>query len=212
MLVRAATKEVEKSDKKPEAEAFEDMDYPEVAPTTQQVQDFLNTLVKETEIAEMHLQMGSFQLKVKRSMHTAASVAAAAAAAAAPAAPVFTVPPPRSESSSLAVESVQSMDESVDESLMYVPSPKVGIFRRGRYAGGKRVGKGNIVNEGDQLRKGQTIAFVEQLGTFVAIEAPQAGELTKFEIEDGQAVEYGQTVVELAPFFGGHIIGDKKYA
>jgi len=25
-------------------------------------------------------------------------------------------------------------------------------------------------------------------------------------------VEYGEEVLELAPFFGGHIIGDSKYA
>lgn len=49
------------------------------------------------------------------------------------------------------------------------------------------------------------------LGLLLA-QAPQAGELAKFLIEEGSPVEYGQAVVELAPFFGGHIIGDKKYA
>jgi hypothetical protein len=34
----------------------------------------------------------------------------------------------------------------------------------------------------------------------------------RFLVEDGSAVEYQQTIVELSPFFGGHIIGDKKYA
>lgn len=104
------------------------------------------------------------------------------------------------------------MEESVDESLVYVTSPKVGIFRRGRYAGGKKVGKGNCVNQGDQVKKGQTLGFVEQLGTHVVVEAPQAGELAKMLLEDGAPVEYQQVVAELAPFFGGHIIGDRKYA
>lgn len=44
------------------------------------------------------------------------------------------------------------------------------------------------------------------------LQAPQAGEVAKVVIEDGAPVEYGQLVAELAPFFGGHIIGDKKYA
>ena len=44
------------------------------------------------------------------------------------------------------------------------------------------------------------------------VQAPHAGEVVKVYIEDGAPVEYGQKVVELAPFFGGHIIGDSKYA
>lgn len=44
------------------------------------------------------------------------------------------------------------------------------------------------------------------------LQAPQAGEIVSFEIEDGRAVEYKDVIVEMAPFFGGHIIGDRKYA
>ena len=44
------------------------------------------------------------------------------------------------------------------------------------------------------------------------LQAPQAGEIVSFEIEDGKAVEYKDVIVEMAPFFGGHIIGDRKYA
>lgn len=33
-----------------------------------------------------------------------------------------------------------------------------------------------------------------------------------FVVEEGKAVEYKEVIVEIAPFFGGHIIGDKKYA
>ncbi len=32
-----------------------------------------------------------------------------------------------------------------------------------------------------------------------------------FAVEEGQPVEYNQPIVELAPFFGGHIIGDRKH-
>lgn len=102
------------------------------------------------------------------------------------------------------------MEESVDESLIYVQSPKVGIFRRGKFAGGKRVGKDNAVKEGDQVKKGQALGFVEQLGSHFPVEAPQAGEVFKFLLEDGAAVSYGEVCIEISPFFGGHIIGDAK--
>lgn len=46
----------------------------------------------------------------------------------------------------------------------------------------------------------------------VQSQAPQAGEIVSFAVEEGQPVEYNQPIVELAPFFGGHIIGDRKHA
>ena len=55
-------------------------------------------------------------------------------------------------------------------------------------------------------------SYVEQLGTFMPIEAPQAGELVAFLVDEGNPVEYRQPVAEIAPFFGGHIIGDSKHA
>ena len=53
---------------------------------------------------------------------------------------------------------------------------------------------------------------MEQLGTFIPLECPQAGELVAFLADEGAPVEYGEPVVEIAPFFGGHIIGDSKHA
>jgi hypothetical protein len=44
------------------------------------------------------------------------------------------------------------------------------------------------------------------------LQAPQAGEVVGFSVEEGKPVEFNEVVVELAPFFGGHIIGDSKHA
>ena len=123
-------------------------------------------------------------------------------------APVEAVP---SVAAPVALASIEaSMDETVDESLIYVQSPKVGIFRRGKFAGGKRVGKEPAIKEGDQVKKGQALGFIEQLGSHFPVEAPQAGEVVKFLLEDGAAVSYQETCIEFSPFFGGHIIGDAK--
>lgn len=53
-------------------------------------------------------------------------------------------------------------------------SLQVGVFRRGKYAGGKKVGKGNVANTGDTVKKGQTLGYVEQLGTFVEVKVCDA--------------------------------------
>lgn len=179
------------------------------APTTQQVQSLLSVLCEQTDIAELHLQAGGFELKVRRNTQGGAS---ASPAFAAPAASAAAVVHEELAASPLPIAAGGEALETVDESLIYVPSPKVGIFRRGKYAGGKRVGKGNAVDEFTKVKKGQALGYVEQLGTYVTCEAPQAGEIVKFLVADGAAVEYGQTIAELAPYFGGHIIGDKKYA
>ena len=47
---------------------------------------------------------------------------------------------------------------------------------------------------------------------FQHVQAPQAGEAVEFLIEEGKPVEFREEVVSLAPFFGGHIIGDAKYS
>jgi len=206
-MVRAAKVET-KTEKKAKVEEEEFTDGPDVSPSTAQVQGFLNTLCDDTEIAEVELQMGTFKLKVRRNLQSAAVPVAVAPAAAAAPAPAPAAPSPAN---------YISMDEptpedSIDEAMLYVAAPKVGVFRRGKYAGGKKIGKGNMVDQGARVKKGQTLGYVEQLGTFVAVEAPQAGEIAAFRLEDGDPVEYQEVVVELAPFFGGHIIGDSKYA
>ena len=95
--------------------------------------------------------------------------------------------------------------------------------------------------QGAKVKKGQPIAFIEQLGTFVPVEvrcaalavlrihsldavklcavaepgmlqATHAGEIASFLVDEGQSVEYKQPLVEMYPFFGGHIIGDRKNA
>eukprot|EP00882_Tetradesmus_deserticola_P005357 GHRQ01005637.1.p1 GENE.GHRQ01005637.1~~GHRQ01005637.1.p1 ORF type:complete len:237 (+),score=98.55 GHRQ01005637.1:264-974(+) len=184
-------------------------DGPDVSPSTLEVQQLLNTVVNDTEIAEMELKAGNFHLKVRRSVN-------APAAAAPPAAPAMTatVQLPASLPPFASYASIDDRPdvESMDEATVYVVAPKVGVFRRGRYAAGKKVGKGNIANVGDQVKKGQALGYVEQLGTFVEVKAPQAGEISAYRAEEGDPVEYNQSVVEIAPYFGGHIIGDSKYA
>lgn len=77
-------------------------------------------------------------------------------------------------------------------------------MRTSRYVKGKKVGKGPLVSVGDQVKKGQAIYFVEQLGTHVAVEAPQGGEVVALFKEDGDPVEYAEEVAQISPFFGGN--------
>lgn len=194
--------------------------------STEQVTQLMDMLCNETDIAEIELEMGNFQLHVRRRVDASAGPASQPATAATSASALgstasFDFPPEELDKfakehnlngGSATTSSEDSDDDDYTENLVYVSSPKVGILRRGKYFKGKKVGKGNAVNEGDKVKKGQTVAYIEQLGTFVPVEAPQAGEAVEFLIEEGKPVEFREEVVSLAPFFGGHIIGDAKYS
>ncbi|GBF93281.1 hypothetical protein Rsub_06013 [Raphidocelis subcapitata] len=201
-----ATAEVEakteSKKKKKEEEEEEVYDGPDVSPSTGQVQAFLNS-VCETGVAQVELKLGNFSLKVRRSLEAGSAAAGPAppAPAAAYAAPAYEPAAPAVTIITAGSPSAVSPYESIDEGLVYVTSPKVGIFRRGKYAAGKRIGKGDLVKDGDTVRSGQAIGFVEQLGTFVEVKVPQGGEVAGFKVADGEPVEYGQVVMELAPQF-----------
>eukprot|EP01026_Neomeris_dumetosa_P033205 TRINITY_DN26451_c0_g1_i1.p1 TRINITY_DN26451_c0_g1~~TRINITY_DN26451_c0_g1_i1.p1 ORF type:complete len:270 (+),score=42.60 TRINITY_DN26451_c0_g1_i1:59-811(+) len=175
-----------------------------------QAQKFLTLICEETEFAEVELQTGDFEIKIKRSKASAGPVQVAEVPVAAP---QMETPAIQSadQSAMSSVDFLESEDEILAATLLPVAAPKVGVLRRGRYVKGKRIGKGDLINEGDEVKKGQVMCYVEQLGTHIPVEAPQAGEVVMI-FEDGTPVEYLQSVAEIAPFFGGHIIGDKKYA
>jgi biotin carboxyl carrier protein len=154
--------------------------------------------------------MGGFKMKVRRSLKGGVAAAAAPVAAAAPAA--APAPAPVAAAPAFDAESSYDDGDDVDGSLLAITAPKVGTLRRGRFIKGKQIGKANVVEVGDTVKKGQVIAYIEQLGTHWPVECPQAGEVVTFVVDDGEAVEYLQDIVEISPFFGGHIIGDSKYA
>ena len=175
------------------------------------VQDFLNTLCEDTDVEEVEIESDGFHLYVRR--EAPAAPVPAPAAAAAPA--VAVAAPPKASADAgdnLDIAALLDDDEEADESLVPVPSTMVGTLRRKKYARGKPVGKGNAVDEGDMVKAGGVLCMIEQLGTLHPVKAPQAGEVARFVVKDGEPVMYGQTIVELSPFFGGHIIGDSKHA
>ncbi|MGQ9523755.1 MAG: acetyl-CoA carboxylase biotin carboxyl carrier protein [Armatimonadota bacterium] len=80
--------------------------------------------------------------------------------------------------------------QAVQQETLRVTSPVVGVFRRGTdYA----------VGEGDTVQAGQTLGAVESLRLLHPVRAPSAGTVLRFLVEDGDPVEYGQDLVELAP-------------
>ncbi len=127
-------------------------------------------------LGEIEVSHGDLRLRVAAStaLPAASSVAdagAAAAPAARPVEPTATIPGTPAATSALAV-----------------PSPAVGFFV---YADGLGPGLG--------VTKGDALGHVEMLGVRHDVRAPRAGTVRNLVAESGEAVEYGQVVVELEP-------------
>ena len=73
-----------------------------------------------------------------------------------------------------------------------VKSPIIGTAYLAPEPGAKK-----FVNVGDKIKKGQTVMIVEAMKTMNHVPSTSDGEVKKVLVEDGQPVEFGQTLVLL---------------
>ena len=87
----------------------------------------------------------------------------------------------------------KSVLKSSDESDgIRIKSPIIGTAYLAPEPGAKK-----FVEIGDKIKKGQTIMIVEAMKTMNHVPSTSDGEVKKILIEDGQPVEFGQTLVLL---------------
>ena len=73
-----------------------------------------------------------------------------------------------------------------------IKSPIIGTAYLAPEPGAKK-----FVNVGDKIKKGQTIMIVEAMKTMNHVPSTSDGEVKKILVQDGQPVEFGQTLVSL---------------
>ena len=71
-----------------------------------------------------------------------------------------------------------------------IVSPLPGVFYRK-----PGLGKPPFANEGDTIEVGQTIGIVEIMKQFTEIQSDVAGTLESFEVNEGEMVNPGDTIV-----------------
>ena len=87
----------------------------------------------------------------------------------------------------------KSVLKSSDESDgVRIKSPIIGTAYLAPEPGAKK-----FVEVGDKIKKGQTVMIVEAMKTMNHVPSTANGEVKKILIEDGQPVEFGQTLVLL---------------
>ncbi len=155
-------------------------------------------LLDESGIAEIEITEGEESVRISRYSRdlpqpvapAAPPAPAAASSPQAPAAPTFPAP----EASALA-----TADAGAEEGDGFlVESPMVGTF----YAASSP-GAAPYVQVGDRVNEGDTLCIIEAMKMMNQIEADVSGTIKSIRVQNGEPVEYGQTLFVIDQR-GGH--------
>ena len=84
-----------------------------------------------------------------------------------------------------------NIDKIIDSSLK-VTSPIVGTAYLAPEPGAKK-----FVEEGQKVKKGQTIMIIEAMKTMNHVPSTQEGTVSKVLVKDGEPVEFGQALISI---------------
>ena len=166
----SSPKKVERKVSAPKAPSAIDTDLVEV----------LARLLGKTDLSEIEVEKGDLRIKVARTLvgapvahavHVPQPVASAPVQASAPAA---SAPTAKADAPHAGA----------------VPSPMVGTAYRRPSPDAKA-----FVEIGSTVKAGEKILLIEAMKTFNEIVAPRAGTVTAILVEDGQPVEFGETLL-----------------
>lgn len=141
----------------------------------------LAKLMKETGLTGLELVEDGQQLRLERQVE----VVAAPVAAAVPAAPV-----PATGAEALGV--THEEPAPVKEGTL-VLAPTVGVFYSAPGPDARP-----FVEVGDQVKKGDTLCIIEAMKLMNEIAAEEEGQIVEVCVQNGQIVEYGQTLFKLS--------------
>ena len=104
---------------------------------------------------------------------------------------------PASQQPTQAVQEVNTQETTLSVNLendnqVIVKSPIIGTSYLAPEPGAKK-----FIKIGDKIKKGQTVMIVEAMKTMNHVPSTSDGEVKKSLVEDGQPVEFGQTLVIL---------------
>ena len=126
--------------------------------------------LKEFELTELEYQEGQTKIKVSRVSKGIEQI----------------------KTSSMVSPNKSVLKSSDESDGIRVKSPIIGTAYLAPEPGGKK-----FVEVGDKIKKGQTVMIVEAMKTMNHVPSTADGVVKKILIEDGQPVEFGQTLVLL---------------
>jgi acetyl-CoA carboxylase biotin carboxyl carrier protein len=134
-------------------------------------------LLDESGIAEIEITEGEDSVRISRYSQNAPAVMAAPAPMAAPVAVTAAAAAPAAAA------------EEPEETGFQVEAPMVGTFY-----GSSSPGSAPYVQVGDRVNEGDTLCIIEAMKMMNQIEADVGGVIKSIRLQDGEPVEYGQTL------------------
>ena len=125
--------------------------------------------LSEFNISEIEYQEGDKKIKVSKNLRTSSDLAATSAI----------VSPNKSV-----------LSDKNDQNGIRVKSPIIGTAYLATEPGAKK-----FINVGDKIKKGQTVMIVEAMKTMNHVPSSADGIVKKILVNDGQPVEFGQTLI-----------------
>jgi len=126
--------------------------------------------LKEFALTELEYQEGQTKIKVSKASKTI----------------------DQSKGSAIVSQNKTVLKSSDDSDGIRVKSPIIGTAYLAAEPGAKK-----FVEVGNKIKKGQTVMIVEAMKTMNHVPSTADGEVKKILIEDGQPVEFGQTLILL---------------
>ena len=140
-------------------------------------------LVSESNVSELEITEAEGKVRIVKSTETAAHFVAVPAQQVAVQQPVAAAPAPLAAAEA-AVEAPAAVETGIA-----VTSPMVGTFYRSASPGSEP-----FVEVGTKVKEGETICIIEAMKILNEIEADRSGTIKKILVDNGQPVEYGQTL------------------
>ena len=160
--------------------------------TYEDVQEILK-IIDRSSTREIHIEVDDFKLIVRK--HDADGAPAVAAPAAPPA--TASEPPPAgpAPSAAAATESPAAADSAPpSDTAVALNSPLSGTFYRAPAPGADP-----FVEEGDEVKSGDTVCILDVMKVMNTLKAPCDGVVAHIPVENAQAVGAGQPVMWFEP-------------
>ncbi len=144
-------------------------------------------LISEKQFNEFELERGSFRLRLQKGIGRAITEANQPAVAA----PVVSADRPVETSAPAPVVEPAPAPTPApqEEKLHVIASPIVGVFYRASSPTAEP-----FVKLGDEVEAGKTVCIIEAMKLMNEITADASGTIAKIFVENGQPVEYGQSL------------------
>tara|TARA_B100001248_G_scaffold234568_1_gene196765 strand:- start:4211 stop:4636 length:426 start_codon:yes stop_codon:yes gene_type:complete len=126
--------------------------------------------LKEFNLTELEYQEGQTKIKVSKAARAVE----------------------HSKTNAVAPQNKTVLKDSIQNDGIRIKSPIIGTAYLAPEPGAKK-----FVKIGDKIKKGQTVMIVEAMKTMNHVPSTDDGEVIKILVQDGQPVEFGQTLILL---------------